>query len=330
MASSIVLERVLSTTNDDQIIPSQLIRRRVYILPTREGFIFSVVLLTMLLGAINYNNNMAYLLTFLLGSVFMVAILHTYRNLAGLIITSSSPKPVFAGETAIFPLLINNRSGQIRPSLSLVCKPKRNKKLKNITTQGLPVLTDIPADQLHVVEIRKPANQRGLLVLGRIIIATRYPLGLFRAWSYFDIDKFCVVYPRPDGSRQLPPPMTAREQGLSGIKAGADDFAGFRYYHPGDSVRNIAWKALAREQPLLVKRFSGEGNRTLMLNWDSVSRMPDTESRLSQLCLWILQAEREGMAYGLDIPRTHIEPDQGILHRNRCLEVLACYGHPHE
>lgn len=329
MATSIVLERVLTSTQNNQTSATRLTRRRVYILPTREGFVLSVVLLAMLLGAINYNNNMAYILTFLLGSVFMIGILHTYRNLAGLIITGAVPRSVFAGEIAVFPLVINNLGGQVRPALNIVCHPKRNKKTKSNIVQYIPVSIDIMANQRQQVEIKKPASTRGLLPLGRVVISTRYPLGLFRAWSYIDVEEVCTVYPKPQGTSQLPIPQTTNEQGQSGTKTGADDFAGFRHYHPGDSVRNIAWKALAREQPLLVKRFSGEGNRILELTWNDVINLPDIESRLSQLCLWVLQAEREGYSYGLEIPQLYIAPDLGISHKNQCLESLAYFGFPH-
>lgn len=326
MATSIVLEKVLSTAHGSQVHSAQLTRKRVYILPTREGFILSAVLLTMLVGAINYNNNMAYILTFLLGSVFMTGILHTYRNLAGLIITGTTPRPVFAGETAVFPLVINNHEGQARHTINLICKPKRDKKSKAGIEQYIPVTTDIPANRKQKTEIRKVAHKRGALALERVVISTKYPLGLFRAWSYIDIDLACTIYPKPEGDIRLPLPLVANEQGQAGTKTGTDDFAGFRHYHPGDSVRNIAWKELAREQPLLVKRFSGEGNRLLKLTWNDVAHLPGPESRLSQLCLWILRADEDGYRYGLEIPQLHIKPDQGNLHRNRCLEALAYFG----
>lgn len=296
-------------------------RQHVYILPTREGFVLSIVLLTMLLGAINYNNNMAYMLTFLLGSVLMLGILHTYRNIAGLVISAGIPSPVFAGESAEFPLIIDNRNGIARTSVMLVCKTAKSRRITSI-----PVITDVPADHWHHICISKPDSKRGVMLLGRIVFSCKYPFGLFRAWSNIDIDRSCVIYPKPYGLKQLPDPVITNDQGQSGSKSGLDDFAGFRHYHPGDSIRNIAWKALAREQPLLVKRFSGDGSQTLMLTWNNVDYLPETELRLSQLCLWVIQAEQEGWTYGLEIPEVTIEPARGILHRNRCLENLAKFG----
>ena len=110
---------------------------------------------------------------------------------------------------------------------------------------------------------------------------------------------------------------------------GANDFIGLRQYHPGDSIRAIAWKAVAREQPLLVKRFSGDGSHMLILNWEDAAHLHDSEARLAQLCRWILLAEREGWNYGLAIPGTRVEPGRGLAHRNICLEALAGFGGEH-
>lgn len=328
MSESIVLERLLSPARGDHATASKLKRQRVYILPTRPGFLLCIAMFTMLLGAINYNNSMAYILTFLLVSVFMVCMLHTYRNLAGLIINGLTPRPVFAGETAGFPVIIDNRDGQNRPALKLVCHPSR--KAKRAAKQDYqPLMIDLRANQWQQVEIPAPAIKRGLLPLERVIISSCFPLGLFRAWSYIHLKEQCVVYPKPAGVDQFPAPVAAQQQGQEGAQSGANDFAGFRQYHPGDSIRNIAWKALAREQPLLVKRFSGDGSHTLMLAWQDVSHLPDIELRLSQLCRWILLAENQGWNYGLEIPGLQIDPAQGALHKNRCLEALARFGADH-
>jgi len=135
-----------------------------------------------------------------------------------------------------------------------------------------------------------------------------------------------MVYPTPNGQKQLPL-NTLNEDDLDyGSQSGTDDFAGFRKYRPGDPVNSIAWKAFAREQGLLVKQFSGKGSQTLILNWESVSHISDVESRLSQLCYWILLANKTSIHYGLEIPDVKIEPDHGAHHKELCLEALARYG----
>ena len=66
--------------------PPQLIlaSQRIYILPTPSGLVYAVLLATMLAGSMNYNNNLAFALTFLLAGIGIVAIYHTHRTLSGL------------------------------------------------------------------------------------------------------------------------------------------------------------------------------------------------------------------------------------------------------
>lgn len=329
MSASFVLERLPAPARSDLPSLANIKRQRVYILPTREGIVFSILLLAMLLGAMNYNNSMAYILTFLLGSLFLVCMLHTHRNLTGLIINGSHPQPVFAGETAQFPVNIDNLHGPARTAIRLACQPRRQGWRKKSMPAGHAAEIDLPPHRKQQVCISVPAGRRGLLPLERVVISSCFPLGLFYAWSYLQLEQHCVVYPQPAGSTRLPNPAPGSLQGQEGMQDGANDFMGFRQYHPGDSIRNIAWKALAREQPLLVKRFSGDGSHTLLLNWDDVNHLHDIEARLSQLCRWILLAERQGWNYGLAIPGAHIEPGRGPSHRDSCLEALARFGGGH-
>jgi len=298
-----------------------LTRRRVYILPTRYGATFYAVLAVMLIGSINYNNSLGYSLTFLLGSLGLVAMLHTYRNLAGLVLRASCGPPVFAGGQAAFRLHADNRSGGERPDL-----------LIRYTDYGLdgvprPVLarTGLAAGALARVELAVHAPRRGRLELGRVVIATRYPLGLFRAWSVLALEAVCVVYPRPAGRRELPAGETSSLRDGGSSSRGTDDFAGLRRYLPGDSSRQIHWKAVAREQEIPVKVFAGASANGLVLRWHDTPGT-DTEARLSQLCRWVLEAEARGIRYALELPGERLPAGLGGEHRERALRVLALHG----
>ena len=320
MAESIVLERALFPAAGAGPAP---VRRRVYIFFSRQGLLFALTLIVMLLGAVNYTNNMAYLLTFLLTSLLLVCMLHTYRNLRGLLIKPATPEPVFAGGTARFPLLFDNRAGYDRPGLNVRPYPRR-RGWRTDPESGIRF--DVRAGELRNIEVEASANKRGPLVLDRLLLSTRYPLGLLQAWSYLDTAPVCLVYPRPAGSAPLPPVEGMESAQLIGRHAGTDDFTGFRAYRPGDSTRNIDWKALAREQGLLVKRFAGAGARKLVLRWDEATPGLGTEARLSQLCRWVLEAEKLGFHYALELPGARIDHGHGTDHQRRCLEQLAKYG----
>ena len=292
--------------------PVRLDRRRVYVLPTRAGMIFSLVLLAMLLGAINYNNSLAYALTFLLGSLTVVSILHTFRNLHGLTFHAGHPSEVFAGSSVRFPFAIENRQGE-RFAIAVQfdhCEP---------------VLADIGQGEMHWIDLHHPTERRGWLPLPHITVSTIYPLGLFRAWGYLHFDTRALIYPSPAADQPLPIPEA--EEGTTGgvTGQGSDDFAQLRPYHPGDSLRHVHWKAYAREAGLLVKQFGTTHSPELWLSWQAATERT-IESRLSQLCRWVLDAEAAGVAYGLLIPGHRIEPARGDAHRRHCLELLALHG----
>jgi uncharacterized protein (DUF58 family) len=302
--------------------PIVLKQRSIFILPTRAGFGLALALFIMLLGAINYNNSMSYILTFLLGSMAIVSILHTHRNLYGLQIETGKATPVFAGETAHFELWLENRGQQARYELVW------QSHLPTTVKKSADLIVDIPANQRVNLMIPIPTYQRGPIQLGKLTLYTRFPLGLFHAWAYVHLKHDTLVYPSPRGDKTLPREQSADSFGEGSPHDGSgEDFLGYRNYQPGDSPRHIDWKAVAREQEWLIKQFGGMSAATVWLTWEEVSTFNDLETALSQLCLWILIAERQGAQYGLQIPGQTLEPDLGERHREQCLRALALFNH---
>ena len=293
--------------------PIYLRQRRVYILPTRPGLAFCLALLVMLIGSINYNLSLGYILTFLLASMGLVAILHTFRNLVHLHITPGRAEPVFAGETARFELYVDNRSAYDRCSISF-------------WHQGKATQCDIASARATALSIAVTAPKRGWLVPERITVDTRFPIGLLRAWSYLQPDMRCLVYPRPDDAR-LPLPEPAGGTGTKRANSGgSDDFAGLRPYQASDSPRHIHWKTVARGQDLQTKVFGGQASAELWLDWNQFDPGMGVEAKLSRLTRWVLEADREGLRYGLRLPGLALEPDAGAAHRLACLRELALHG----
>ena len=299
----------------DEQLPIVLNQRRIFILPTRTGLLFAVVLLVMLIGAINYNLSLGHALVFLLAGVGLVAMVHTFRNLVALRLTPGRADAVFAGETAQFPMTLENVHRQ----------PRRALELRFSTYAG--VCTDVAAGEHATAIVPFPSTTRGRLDPGRITLATRYPLGLFHAWSYPHPPLSCLVYPAPIET-PLPLPTAVSDTGQRQGDNGQEDFTGLRLRQPNDSPRHIAWKAVARDidhRPLLIKQFAGGAAEELWLDW-SLTSGNALERRLSILTGWVIAAEQAQIRYGLRLPTRTIEPDQGARHRDACLEVLALYG----
>ena len=295
--------------------PVLLRQRRVFILPTRQGVLFAVILMLMLIGSINYNASLGYALTFLLAALSVVAMLHTYRNLLGLRVDIGPAEPVFCGETLRVPVMLGNREGQARYALSLHF-PEQPR-----------VLCELPEHGWRRIELPLSAKRRGRHALPPITLATTFPLGLFRAWAYAEFDTRVLIYPRPAHTGVLPLDSLWHTD-LSGDRGrGTDDFAGLRNYHPGDAPAHVHWKTVARGQGLHTKQFGGDRAEELWLDWAAIpASVADVESRLSTLTRWVVDADAAHYRYGLRLPGVAIPLGHGLAQRRRCLEALALYG----
>lgn len=291
----------------------RLVHRRVFILPTAAGWGFALLLLTMLLGAINYNNSLAYALTFLLAGLGQVAIHHTWRNLTGLELQAGAVRDGFAGGAAAYELILHNPDRRDRRAIAAWSEADR------------PRLVTIPAGGTVSLWLSRPAPHRGRLALGTVTLETRFPLGLFRAWSRVGFDTAAWIYPRP-AEAAGEPPLASRHPSDSGDQGrGTDDFRGFRPFHEGDSLRHVNWKAVARGQGWLTKEFGGDRMEERWLDWERLEGL-DAETRLSWLCRWVLDAGRDHQYFGLRLPGRSLGPAQGPAHRDACLRALAAFG----
>jgi uncharacterized protein (DUF58 family) len=296
--------------------------RRVYIVPSRLGFLFGGTLLILLVGSINYALALGFALTFLLAGMGLAGMVQTARNLAQLQVRAGRAEPVFAGDAARFGLLFANAAPYDRPEILL----------RHLASRAECTI-DIARLAAAEATLAVPAARRGWLPLGRVMLETRFPLGLFRAWSYVEPESRCLVYPRPEAS-PLPQPAPSDQAG--GVRAhaqGTDDFSGLRTYQVTDSPRHVAWKSVARgdtqhtrRDPMLTKQFAGEAVAELWLDLADTPASLDLERRLSRLAGWVLAAERAGARYGLRLPGRTIELDRGDAHRAACLEALALHA----
>jgi len=294
-----------------------LVHRRVYIVPARLGWLFAATLAILLIGSINYSLSLGFALTFLLAGMGLAGMVHTARNLARIAISIGRAEPVFAGESAQFRLYLDGGPGFDRPAI-----------LARHLAAGSQLVVDVPAGRLAEVVLAVPAARRGWLPLGRVMLETRFPLGLFRAWSYIEPAARGLVYPKPERSALPPPSAEAAAGALRTQTTGNDDFVGLRGYQPSDSPRHVAWKAAARSDVMLTKQFTGEAAAELWLDWQLLPARMGPEQRLSRLAGWVLAAERTGAHYGLRLPGSEIAPHRGDSHSAACLQALALYQAP--
>lgn len=292
-----------------------LTRRRIYILPTRAGYGFGLVLIVMLLGATNYSNSMAFALTFLLGSLGLNAMWQTHRNLLHLEVLIEGVAPVFAGQQARLRVAVVNPGRQARPGIRLRAGDQS------------PVTVDAPAQGRIETDLPLAAPLRGLHPVGRLRVDSQFPLGLFEAWSWPAYTTGLLVYPRPaDDAPPVPSGGRVGGEGAS-VRGEGDEFAGLRKYQAGDAPGQVAWKALARSNQWMTKEFEGQRSEDRWLRWDDLGAF-GIEQRLSILCRWVLDAHRDGIPYGLELPGLTLAPEASEAHRHACLKALALHAAP--
>ena len=286
----------------------------VYPTANFAGLLF--VLAAMWYAASSQSSPAVYLLLFALTAVFLVSIPHTLFNLIDVTIAPESAKPAFAGEEVALPMEIMNRSRAVRYGIYVALSGARGERKR---------IDHIPAGKAARVTLRFPARQRGEHPIGTLYLTSAYPLGFIRVLKKFASLQTYVVYPKPEGDLQLPlNHMRSPDSGPQAASSEGDDFAGVRAYVTGESQRHIDWKAVARGQPLMTKQFAPQGEGAVYLDFSDL-RFTDAEKRLSQLALWIIEAERSRRPYGLRLPGTEIAPAVGQSHFHRCLCALSLF-----
>ena len=289
-----------------------LTRDRVYIVPSKVGLIFALLLLVLLIGSINYEKNLGFVLTFLLAGVGNVLLLATWRNLAGLKIKSSNSSPVFAGEEACFKVQLVNQQLFNRYSIAISQHGEEQD------------IVDCAASSTQMISFKQTTRKRGVLNAGRFRLYTGFPSGLFITWTWIDLSMSCLVYPAPDDNIDLPIYDRSDSGDTDASGQGMENFSHLRKYHQGDNLSRISWKAAAKNDELLSKEFIGSKPVTHWINWDEIPAR-DTEHRLSIMTALIIHAENQQQCYGIKLPEKHIAPDFGNKHFHQCLSALAYY-----
>lgn len=288
-------------------------QKRLFIFPTAAGFLYLATLLLMLLTAINYQNNLAYGLTFWLATLFVIAVHFTHANLMKLSISAVSAEAVFPGQQAAFVLQLDaagRKSGHYSVQLAW---------------PEVARVVDIASATSERVSLYLTVGARGWHQAPRIKVASTYPLGLLRCWSFAYLDLRALVYPKPVTPPAIPLPLD--NHGVVGIanSQGLDDLAGFRPYREGDPPRHIDWRPWARGQAMHTRLFAVPSVQDHWLDFSAFDA-GSTEQRLSWLCSEVLEYDKRGDAYGLRLPGLEIAKGSGNRHRERVLRALALYG----
>jgi len=299
---------------------SQLLTQgNVYILPTRAGWMFALTLVVLLLASINYQLNLGYVLTFLLAGSGVVSMHITHGTLRGLTLHLRPVTPAFAGGTAVLDVVMSSpSSARFGIGLRLLDAPASTLAWTNVPAGGQA--------KAHVSFV--PAT-RGLHDVPTLSAESRFPLGLFRAWTVWRPVARLLVYPAIEvDAPALPAARPVTGATLQARRSVGGEIEGVRAYRRGDPLKLIAWKKAAQAietgAELVSRDTSTSARQELWLDWAACARLAP-EQRLSRLAAWTLAADRADTDYGLRLPGVEIEPGEGDAQRARCLEALALW-----
>ncbi len=241
---------------------------------TREGRAFLFVTIGVGLAAVNTANNLLYLVLGLLLSLLLVSGVLSDLALWKLRMNRKLPAKMFAGKRALIEITARNDKRWLA-SISVEAVDQ----LDGVETQPARFLRVPPGESVSAAYGFEPPK-RGLLGLGAVRVATRYPFGLIEKGYTVYLPDEIVVYPKLLEQAPAPPfeqmPGDAAPMHRTGR---GSEFAGsVRYYREGDEAREIHWKRTATRGELVVRERDQDLSLFVTLFVDNV-RPQDVENR---------------------------------------------------
>ncbi|GAB3022960.1 DUF58 domain-containing protein [Bowmanella dokdonensis] len=319
MAKANLLQRKMHAWLERRIPGSReftLNRNNIFIFPSRFGLLYLILCLALFILGTNYQNNLILILGYFLLSLFLVSLLASYLNFAGIRLQLGKVSHSFAGDVANLPIWIlgpdndRNRFGRLHFSW-YGQQVRQSVELSNMT---------------NPVGLELDSPERGILRPPRVTLCSYYPLGLFRCWTHLSFDCEVIVYPAPLPCNLPLISETAKgeTEGPLSVEDGHDNFDSLTEYRPGQPLYHVAWKQVAKGQGMISKKFSSQARQSAWLKLlpQGSDRL---EHQLSELCFMILELDSAGMTYGLELGGMRHQPDKGNEHLHRCLTALALY-----
>lgn len=285
--------------------------RNLYILPTRFGWLWLAGTVLLQAVGIQMQSNGPRLLSFLMLSLFLLALHLTHFNLQGVELWCGSPEPGFAGGPVAYPIQVRcpGRSEGVRLRLGA-------------EEPGPPL--SLPPGENELAVAWTP-HRRGWHRPGLLRVQTTAPLGLFCCWSRWQPAVAQLIYPaRRAGPVRLLASANAPlagERAIASQRDGSEDWRDLAPHRPQDSPSRLAWKLLAQGRGEYIKRFRDLPEAAPLLAPEPGLPLEEALEHLSE---HIWRYHGQGLSYGLELPGQTLPPGRGVGHRDQCLAALAC------
>jgi uncharacterized protein (DUF58 family) len=306
----------------------QLNQRSTYILPTGAGFFVMIVVVLMMIGATNYQNNLAFILSFLLVGIGLVCIVFTFKNLQGVSFNLFHQGENFVDQPIKLRLKMQSLTATPHYSLAVGIDEQLDKKIKRDKTdrEKRTYVQDVTAEGETEVVLLAKSSYRGYWQPPRIRISSNFPFGWFNCWAYFQFKSPLLIYPKPIEPSVTLSTATSGDESEQGIKAkGSEDLYGLKNFQQGESLSRVDWKSYARERGMFIREFASQQSQQLSFDWYAFNQV-DNETKLSYLTYLVLNAASQNLAYSMILPNITIAINDSEQHKNDCLKALALFG----
>jgi len=243
---------------------------------TREGAVYLAMIAVITVAALNTGNNLLFIiLSCLLGAILASGMLSRIV-LRGLEIDLALPDHIFAGQSILARLGLENRK-RFMPTFSVtisgraVARSRRKRpaaSAPSILNQDV-YIPYLPRRSSTSQEVTLTFPKRGSYSQASLRISTRFPFGFLRKTQTVPCSREMLVLPsvQPTGKFFEVLPELGHELD-SYLKGRSHDLYAIRDYQQSDSARHVDWKATARVRRLKVREFTREDERRLRLVFD--------------------------------------------------------------
>lgn len=292
----------------------KLKRERLFIVPNGYGLMYGFGIVISLLAAATYTNNLIYSLSFFLVGLFLVGMIQTNSNLKKTEFEKVSFEIAEEGGVVQGRLWLKNESGENHYNLNFRF-PEISKEL------GFEV-EKLPAKGIAICNFSFPANLPGIHKITKLQLRTVYPFGMFYSWKPFQVDFNYAVHPKGEGDLALPQNVLMGESYHHQWGSGGEDFSEHRYYQEGEPYHHVDWKAFARRDRLLTKKFEDGDRQNILIDMFKLG-LADKEA-LRQMVQWVDSCTNEKISYALKLKSgEYLEMGYGPYQKQRALYLIA-------
>lgn len=285
-----------------------------------NGALYAGVTLLLGVGAINSQNNLLYLAFGLAIGGLLVSGLVSGAMLTGLRVERQEIESGAVGEVLVARYRVTNRN-RLVPIFALVIEETSGgdgtwERLMRAPRGGA---VHVGPGQSIWVDAPCAPSRRGEAVFERYRATTSFPFGIVRKSVLFRQRARAIVRPEPAAvDREAVRRAASRAERDASVDTRVGrglDYIGLREYHPGDSLRRIAWRASARTGELVVREETRPSAGRLWVeleltplragsdgddDGDPVVRA--NERAISVAAGMVIEAARAGVAVGLVVP----------------------------